>query len=246
MVTWFTNDASAEQARLRRQIALLEPEMQRLGEARQDANLATARLSALRAFASQGPRLANVLEVFSRATPPDIALTEFTLEPAVGSWTLSVTGKAEGSNVAQAQITFSRFVTALKASPLLGDPLTSPSLSVKTQDPEPEKPQAAVDVRPPEALVPQLVESARKSGYAGPAYIEVARNGRIYRIPTRQAALPNAYRDDELERERQRRALTPGVERLTLAGPPPAEPTGPPARRAGAVLEFTVQYEVRK
>jgi hypothetical protein len=220
--------------------------MQRLGEARRDAALASARLTALRAFASQGPRLAKVLEVFSRATSPDIALTEFTLEPAVGSWTLSVTGKAEGSNVARAQITFSRFLTALKASPLLGDPLTSPSISVKTQDPDPEKPRAAVDARPQELLVPELVEPARRPGYAGPAYIEVARNGRIYRIPTRQAASANAYRDDELERERQRRVLTSGVERLTLAGPPPGEPTDPPARKAGAVLEFTVQYEVRK
>jgi len=164
----------------------------------------------------------------------------------VGSWTLSVTGQAEGSNVAQAQLTFSRFVTALKASLLLGDPLTSPSISVRTQDPEPEKSQAAVDVRPPELLQPQLVGPTRRSGYAGPAYIEVVRNGRIYRIPTRQAVSPNAYRDEELERERQRRALMSGVARLTLAAQPPAEPTEPPARKAGAVLEFTVQYEVRK
>ena len=246
LVTWFANGASTEQVRLRRQIALLEPEMQRLGEARRDADLASARLTALRAFASQGPRLAKVLEVFSRATPPDIALTEFTLEPAVGSWTLSVTGKAEGSHVAQAQITFGRFLTALKASPLLGDPLTSPAISVKNQDPVPEKPRVVVEARPPELLVPQLMEPTRRSGYAGPAYIEVARNGRVYRIPTRQAFSANAYRDDELERERQRRALTSGVERLTLAAQPPAEPTEPPARRAGAVLEFTIQYEVRK
>jgi len=93
----------------------------------------------LRAFASQGPRLARVLEAFSRAAPGDIALTEFTVEPGTGYWRITAEGQAEGANAAAAQATFNRFLKALKSSPLLGNPITPPSLRVRTHDPAADK-----------------------------------------------------------------------------------------------------------
>lgn len=239
LVTWLGRSASAEQDRLQRQIAMLDPELERLSAARHDADLASARLAALRAFASQGPRLAKVLEVFSRAASPDVAITDFKLEPAVGAWHLTVTGQAEGPNSAQAQLGFSRFLSALKESPLLGDPMAAPSISVKNLDPEPEKPRVMVENRRLEDYSPVPVDVNRRAT-AGPAYIEVARNGRVYRIPTRQAAAVRTF-DDEEERLRRRRVDT---RRLEL--PDREEPVEPAGRRPGALLEFTVKYEVRK
>ena len=244
LVTWLAGSATAEQDRLRRQIALLDPELQRLGEARRETDLAAARLAALRGFASQGPRIAKVLEVISRAAPPELVVTALTLEPAVGSWTLSLTGKVEGANPSLTQVTFSQFLSALKASPLLGDPLEAPSISVKSEDPLPEKQHALLDTRRVEPPVPEVVETKR-AGVAGPAWIEVARNGRIYRIPTSQPVARNRPLDDELDRERVRRTQD-GARRLVLPEQKTDEPTPPLARWAAAVLEFTVTYEVRK
>jgi len=98
----------------------------------------------LRAFASQGPRLARVLEAFSRAAPEDIALTVFTVEPGTGYWRITAEGQTEGANAAAAQATFNRFLKALNGSPLLGNPITPPSLRVRTEDPAADKePKAA-------------------------------------------------------------------------------------------------------
>jgi len=239
LVTWLGRGAATEQDRLRREIALLDPELARLAEARRNSELVSARLAALRAFASQGPRIAKVLEVFSRSAPPEVAITDWSLEPSVGAWTLTVIGKAEGPNAAQAQLTFSRFLSSLKASPLLGDPLTAPAISVKNDDPLPEKPRNYADNRRRNLYEAELVEGTRP-GWTGPTFIEVARNGRMYRIPVRQAA-PN-YLDEEEERRRRRRELD-ALERVALPDREPEETAG---RRPGAVLEFTVKYEVRK
>ena len=134
LVTFLSGNATAEQQSLRRLVGALEPEMQRQAEERRHAALAAARQAALRAFASQGPRLARVLEAFSRAAPGDIALTEFTVEPGTGYWRITAEGQAEGANAAAAQATFNRFLKALKSSPLLGNPITPPSLRVRTDD----------------------------------------------------------------------------------------------------------------
>jgi hypothetical protein len=218
--------------------------MQRLGEARRQSDLATARLVALRAFASQGPRLAKVLEAFSRATPSEIALTAFTLDPAIGAWTLSVSGKAEGANAAAAQVSFNRFLSALKQSPLLGEPLKPPSISVTTADPEAEA-KALAERRPREADVPIPLETTR-AVQRGPAFREIIRNGRVYRIPANQYAARTDYLDEEERRRRELDDYGVARERLTLDPQTAIDSGGLPKRRSGSVLEFTVQYEVRK
>ena len=244
LVTWLASGATADQDRVRRQIALLEPEMQRLGEARRQSDLANARLVALGAFASQGPRFAKVLEAFSRATPSEIALTEFTLEPAIGAWTLTVSGKAEGPNAAAAQVTFNRFLSALKQSSLLGDPLKPPSTSVTTADPEAEV-KTLAELRPRQAYVPIPLDTARAVQH-GPAFREIVRNGRVYRIPANQYATRPDLLDEDARRRRDLDEYRVADEQTTL-GPPTAEgPDLPLKRRPGSVLEFTVQYEVRK
>jgi hypothetical protein len=139
LVTFLSANATAEHQSLRRLVGALEPEMQRQTEERRDAALAVARQAALRAFASQGPRLARVLEAFSRAAPADIALTVLTVEPGTGYWRITAEGQSEGANAAAAQATFNRFLKALKSSPLLGNPITSPSLRVRTEDPAAER-----------------------------------------------------------------------------------------------------------
>jgi len=240
LVWWLGSGATADQDRLRRQLALLDPEMARLGEARRHAEIAAARLAALRAFASQGPRFAKVLEVFSRATPDDISLTELKIEPAVGAWTLTVSGQAEGPNAAAAQITFNRFLSALKESPLLGEPLKPPSISVKPGDPAPEKTPVLAEL-PERRYLPELVEPTRRA-YAGPAYREIIRDGRVYRLPLRQATA-NTYLDEE--ERRRRRDLDEA--RLGRAEPLREEkPEDAGKRYPTTLLEFTVTYEVRK
>jgi len=144
LVTFLSGNATAEQHRLRRLVGAFEPERQRQAEERRHAALVVARQAALRAFASQGPRLARVLEAFSRAAPEDIALTVFTVEPGTGYWRITAEGQTEGANAAAAQATFNRFLKALNGSPLLGNPITPPSLRVRTEDPAADKePKAA-------------------------------------------------------------------------------------------------------
>jgi hypothetical protein len=240
LVWWLGSGATADQDRLRRQIAVLDPEMARLGEARRNAEVAAARLAALRAFASQGPRFAKVLEVFSRATPDTISLTELKIEPAVGAWTLTVSGQAEGPNAAAAQITFNHFLSALKESPLLGEPLKPPSTSVRPGDPAPERRTVLADLNERRYL-PELLEPTRRA-YAGPAYREIARDGRIYRLPIRQQASAD-YLDEE-ERRRRRNVEDARLGREEVVREEKPEDAG--KRYPATLLEFTVTYEVRK
>jgi len=240
LVWWLGSGAAVDQDRFRRQLALLDPEMARLGEARRNAEIAAARLAALRAFASQGPRFAKVLEVFSRATPDDISLTELKIEPAVGAWTLTVSGQAEGPNAAAAQITFNRFLSALKESPLLGEPLKPPSISVKPGDPAPEKKTVLAEL-PERRYLPELLVPMRR-GTAGPAYREIVRDGRVYRLPLRQATST-----DYLDEEERRRRRDLEEARLGRAEPLREEkPEEAGKRYPTTLLEFTVTYEVRK
>jgi Tfp pilus assembly PilM family ATPase len=150
LVTSLSGHATAEQQRLRRLVGALEPEMQRQAEERRHAALAVARQAALRAFASQGPRLARVLEAFSRAAPADIALTEFTVEPGTGCWRITAEGRAEGANAAAAQATFNRFLKALSSSSLLGNPIAPTSLRVRTEDRAADKEPTAAEPLPPQ------------------------------------------------------------------------------------------------
>jgi hypothetical protein len=243
LVTYLSGNATVEQQRLRRLVVALEPEMQRQAEARRHTALAAARRSALRAMASQGPRLARVLEAFSRAAPADIALTAFTVEPGIGYWRITAEGQAEGADAAAAQATFNRFLKALSSSPVLGNPITPVSLRVRTADPDSDNAAKAAEPPPPSMDPPPLEVQERRTAPAGPAYIDVARDGRLYRIPLRrQTGDVELDRQKNVRRRQQLEASSAGA-RLTLGLPATADPEG---RHPASVLDFTVHYEVRK
>jgi hypothetical protein len=187
-----------------------------------------------------------VLEAFSRAAPAEIALTALTVEPGTGYWRITAEGRAEGANAAAAQATFNRFWKALNSSPLLGNPITSPSLRVRTEDPAADREPASAEPLPPQiGRLPQEVQ-ARRPAPAGPAYIEVARDGRLYRIPLRrQTGDVELERQKELRRRQQLEAAGAGP-RLTLGAPASAATVEPQGRHPASVLDFTVRYEVRK
>jgi len=242
---YLSSGVVARQERLRRTIGVLEPELQRLDEERHRAAVAAAREAALAAFASQGPRLARVLEAFSLAAPDEVALFSLRVEPGVASWNLVVDGQAEGADAAAAHTAFSRFLKALEASPIVGRPASPPSLRARTADPIDAVDQVA-EAAPPAAAPPpvQAVETPRPAA-AGPAYIEVARDGRLYRIPMRRqsGSLEASRRAEDVRRLREA-AL------VGQAGASPASPGSVPGSEAGrhpvSVVEFTLRYEVPK
>jgi Tfp pilus assembly PilM family ATPase len=246
LVTMLDVNATAERQRLRRLAGALEPELQRQEEERRNAAVAAARQAALRAFASQGPRLARVLEAFSRATPPGIALTGFMVEPGTGFWRITAEGQAEGANAAAAQGAFNQFLKTLNTSPLLGTPITPPSLRLCTEDPtaEPE-PATAEPLPPPADAVAQEVE-ARRPAPSGQAYVEVARNSRLFRIPLRrQTGDLDLERQIDLRRRQQLQTASAG-RRLALAAPATGGAIELPRRHPASALDFTLHYEVRK
>jgi hypothetical protein len=133
---YLSADVTARQERLRRTIGVLEPESQRREDERRRGAVAAAREAALGAFASQGPRLARVMEAFSLAAPRDVALSVVRVEPGAAAWRLVVEGRAEGADARAAHATLNRFLSALDASPLLGRPVEAPSLRARTSDAE--------------------------------------------------------------------------------------------------------------
>ena len=235
--------AATDAQRLRRAVAALEPELQRQDEARRQGMLAVARGAAMTAFASQGPRLARVLETLGRAAPPEVALGSLVVEPATGSWHVTIEGQAEGSDAASAQAALNGFLKALDSSPLLGRALAPPALKVRTADPVPA---GAVEAAAPPPVQTQRAAQevkTRQPGTAGPSYIEVARDGRLYRIPLRrQSGSAEATRLQALASARAAAAL-----QQAEVGPPAASGAEePPARHPASVIDFTLRYEVPK
>jgi hypothetical protein len=244
---YLASGVAARQERLRRTIGVLEPELQRLEDERHRAAVANARQAALEAFSTQGPRLARVLEAFSLAVPPEIALSSIRVEPGTASWRLVVDGQAEGPDAGAAHASLTRFLEALEASPLIGKPSSPPSLHARTSDPSSgvgEAPAEAPPVAPPTVAQPV---AAPRAAATGPAFIEVARDGRLYRIPLRRQAgnLEAERRADEARRLEQQAALARDLERQARTPVTPAG-SGAPVRSAPSVVEFTLHYEVAK
>ena len=235
---------TARQERMRRAIGVLEPELQRQDEERRRVAIAAAREAALAAFASQGPRLAKVLEAFSSATPPDIALSLIRAEPGVASWRLVVEGQAEGPDAAAAHATFTRFLKALEASPLLGRPSAPPALHAQTSDPSEAVEPQPIEAPPEGAVRPAQPVAVPRPAATGPSYIEVARDGRLYRIPLRRNT-GNLEADQRAEETRrlQAAALARRAAALSASG---AAASGAIGRQPASVLEFTLRYEVPK
>ncbi len=245
LVTYLSGGAAAEAHRLRRAVGALEPELLRQDEARRAAALASARAAALQAFASQGPRFARVLEAFSHAAPAGVALTALKADPGTGSWRVTVEGQVEGVNAAAAQATFNEFLKSLGDSPIVGHPVTPPSLRVRTSDAvrAPEPP--SIDLVPaPAGNAVQEVEAQRPAP-AGPAYIEVARDGRLYRIPLRrQPGTVDLERQNEQARQRER--LAAARQQLAARLDQAVGVEDPSVRHPASVIDFTLQYEVWK
>ncbi|HNV02681.1 MAG TPA: hypothetical protein PLE61_02495 [Vicinamibacterales bacterium] len=238
-----TRGVNAEVERLRRAAAALEPEMQRQDEARRQALAASARSAALEAFASQGPRFAQVLAAFSQAAPAPLALTSLAADPRPGAWEITAEGQVEGPDAASAQAVFNAFLKALGESPLLGQPAEPPSLRVRTPDAIPEPPPGtAPDPLPGSAEAEAREVEAPRAAPSGPAYIEVARDGRLYRVPLRrQAGSLELERRAEEMRDRQRQAPAAAAASRGGGSGGPA-----PARHPATVIDFTLRYEVAK
>jgi hypothetical protein len=237
--------ATAREQSLRRTIGVLEPELQRQEDERRRRALAAAREAALEAFASQGPRLARVMEAFSLAAPPDVALSSIRVQPGLASWRLVVEGEAEGADAGAAHAAFNAFLEALEAAPLLGRPSVPPSLHARTSDAVESLDAVPAAAEPEEAARPvQPVPSPRPAA-SGPAYIEVARDGRLYRIPIRRNTgnLEAGRRAEAVRRQQEAAPSQPAAAQLAQFSTSSAGDSG---RRPASVVEFTLHYEVPK
>mgnify|MGYP001036218079 CR=1 FL=1 len=124
----------ARSAGLQHEIRLLEPRIQEMERSRSERETDLVRASALQSFAAHGPRLARILEVLGRGTPGGVLLESLSLAPNEDVWRLSMKGKASGSTPADAQAAFNQFLAFASASPLLGQPVEGPSMSVLSSD----------------------------------------------------------------------------------------------------------------
>jgi len=149
---YLQNDTRDRAQQLRQQIARLEPESQRQEEARLAAATGSVRLAALEAFATQGPRLALVLDAL-RAAPNDLTINTLTLAGSpYGTWPLSVDGQAKSPTTAEAQASFSAFLRSASASKYLGPPTRSPEIRLHIEEPLPHEraPGASAEYAVPE------------------------------------------------------------------------------------------------
>jgi hypothetical protein len=198
------------------------------------------------AFASQGPRLARIMEAFGAATPADVAISSIRVEPGVASWRLVVEGQAEGPDAGAAHATFNQFLSALDASPIIGRPSAPPALHTRTSDPAEDIEQWPAEAPPEDAPPPAQPLATPRPSATGPSYIEVARDGRLYRIPLRRNTgnLEASRRADEARRLREA-ALARQAAATSPASSGDAAPGGP-GRHPASVVAFTLRYEVPK
>lgn len=244
---WGAGDYLARAARtdlgeLRRQAAVLEPELERLGEARRMARVVAARSAALQAFATQGPRLARVLEAIAKVGSRNMALNAVTVTPGVGTWRVRIEGQIEGENAGSVQSAFNGFLSSLRSSALLGEPVVPPSIRITSsepRDPTPEE-EAPVIAQP---VGPVPVERPAPARRGGPTSLEVARDGIVWRIP-----IPPYY---DVQEEARRRRMMAEEARAASAAAGGRRTLRSPSERADArwapnLLDFTIEYEVRK
>jgi len=261
---YLQNDTRARVQNLRQQIARLEPEALHQEQARQAAATRSVRLAALDAFASQGPRLALVLDAL-RCAPNDLTLTSLRLTSSPsGTWPLSVDGQARSRTMADAQASFSTFLTLASASKYLGLPTRSPAISIHIEEAPPKEGAAAgpsggnatarelrlEDIPPSERprgvdvvkveRVPVRDENGRVISYK--TKFIVALPSYVPRTPENIARI-NAYnrRWDNVTEVDPYLALRATARQgsAAQAGPPP-----PPF--VGTVLDFSLTFEVRK
>jgi len=117
----------SEIAELEQTIAILEPQSAHVDQLRRASTVATLRQAALSALGSQGPRLARLLEVLSRSTPEEVALTGVTVQADGADWRATVEGLAVTQDAASGQGAVNRLLHRLEESPLVGPAVQPPS-----------------------------------------------------------------------------------------------------------------------
>lgn len=258
---YFAGGSRSSLESLRRQLTSLGPEAQRQEANRRAIALAAARQAALDAFATQGPRLAAVLDVLAKDAPGEVVITTLTATPGVGSWTIKVNGQAMADTPALSQALFNQFLRGATASALLGKPVRPPSISVQTSEPATELPAGGAGAIGGAGLAgrdddvaalerPRNVVVAQSLGALSPADRQAAEVlGR--RTPHVQAEPhwhlhPGGVPRDVAEgiaiyNAEQDRTWRSRVNAMQASLAPE-----PVVRRAGSVLEFSIEFEVRK
>ena len=244
---YLTAGVTARQERMRRTIGVLEPELQRQDEERRRAAVGAAREAALGAFASQGPRLARIHGGLRRG---DARRCRDLLDSrGAGRGVLAARGGGPGGGA--------------RRRGRARDVQSVPQRARRVADHWPPVRAAVVaradigsrrrhrtvagrgSARRRAARPAQPLATPRPSA-TGPSYIEVARDGRLYRIPLRRNTgnLEASRRTDEARR-RQEAALARQAAATSPASSGDAAP-GAPGRHPASVVAFTLRYEVPK
>jgi Tfp pilus assembly PilM family ATPase/Tfp pilus assembly protein PilN len=261
VVTLLAAAAERHAQSLRQQIATLEPQMRQLEQQRQRQLVTAARRAALDAFATQGPRLARVLEVLDRSTPGDVVIKTLQVKPQGASWRLVLGGESVADNAAQAQGSFNQFLRAAQTSPLLGLPVQPPVITVNSGEPGVEAVEARERATSSASEgVTDVHGPATAAGMPGPDYdaayetyrrqlaenqlaVEQRRRRPFEEHWNRHPVKPLEYYQ-WLEEERAYNRSIGRREPVGGAAAPGAKPAAP--LKPKAVLAFLVEFEVRK
>jgi hypothetical protein len=92
--------------------------------------MSQSRQAAVNAFDTQGPRLARLLEVLSRATPQDVVLNEIDAQAEGAHWRTVLSGVAITADPAASQGAVTSLLQRLSLSPFVGPTAQSPSFRV--------------------------------------------------------------------------------------------------------------------
>lgn len=122
--------STAEKIDIEQQLSVLQPQARERDELRQRYSLAGSQRAALRAFDSQGPRFARLLEALSRSTPDEIVLTSVAAEADGAFWNTTVSGVAITEDAALGQAGVNALLDALSTSPYVGASTQPPALRV--------------------------------------------------------------------------------------------------------------------
>ncbi len=161
VIWWMGRSVQSQLTDLRRSVTTLEPQLRALEERQRGAVLTAARRAALDAMATQGPRLARVLELVGRSAPAELAVSTLKVEPHGATWTMTVDGEAVAARPADAQATFGTFLLGLTSSPLLGAPSKPASFRMTSGTPADSRTPAEVTAAEGDSGIPLGVDYSR-------------------------------------------------------------------------------------
>lgn len=247
---------------LRREAAALGPELQRQEAARQAATVVGARSAALEAFATQGPRLARVLEAIGKSAPGEVAITTLTMVPGPGVWRITINGQAHADTPALAQTVFNQFLRGATSSSLIGPPVKPPTITVRA----PAEPAAAtnadltgagtagaagpvtgLELLPPQERPRDVVIVGSTALTAADRRASALLGRQLYKVDIEPhwrlnpGGVPREIRERVAEYNAMQAATVQQV--LLSSGAASAINV---ARTAGGVLDFSIELEVRK